>query len=309
MKSAEAFVQVLQRGLRPAVAANSLPTFDLQYVARIPIVIYRAAQQLHWRFFVLSSNGDSTPDGSEIDSATNDLEQLKCWARQRPRWALATGSGVLVLEVDSAEGGQDSLLELCRDDWGWLDTLRSSAGFKRYIFFRCLDPRRQLNGFGQIGKGLRVLVEGDWVPMPGSYGSNVAEPAYLNPRLEIGPAPLWLLKHPLVKADEIALSTGQSTDDKDAGSTHRICMSLVFTDGWHCRFHAADICKTPISKMFSFHGKEKIYEMVRRGHGIATPEAFEALDQAVAVGRGQVWLELSDAQYQALRLSKSGVAV
>ena len=61
--------------------------------------------------------------------------------------------------------------------------------------------------------------------------------------------------------------------------------------------------------MFSFHGKEKIYEMVRRGHGIATPEAFEALDQAVAVGRGQVWLELSDAQYQALRLSKSGVAV
>jgi hypothetical protein len=163
-------------------------------------VIYRAAQQLHWRFFVLSSNGDSTPDGSRIDSATNDLEQLKCWARQRPRWALATGSGVLVLEVDSAEGGQDSLLELCRDDWGWLDTLRSSAGFKRYIFFRCLDPLRQLNGFGHIGKG-------------------------------------------------------------------------------------------------------------RRGHGITTPEEFEALDQAVAVGRGQVWLELSDAQYQALRLSKSGVAL
>jgi len=77
MKSAEAFVQVLQRGLRPAVAANSLPAFDLQYVARIPIVIYRAAQQLHWRFFVLSSNGASTPEGSEIDSATSDLEQLK----------------------------------------------------------------------------------------------------------------------------------------------------------------------------------------------------------------------------------------
>jgi hypothetical protein len=120
------------------------------------------------------------------------LEQLKRLARWQPNFALATGSvsGVLVLEVDGQ--GQNSLLELCRDDWSWLDSLRTVAGRKRYIFFAWPEGRKQINGYLEIGQGLRVIGEGDFLLYPPSREANGVQHAFLSPQLTVVPAPVWL---------------------------------------------------------------------------------------------------------------------
>lgn len=302
MKLADAFVQALKRGFSPVAALSFLPSYELQYRSRIPIVIYGAAEQLHWRFFALSQDDDHSPAIAGVYQATSDLEQLKRWARQRPRWALATGSesGVLVLEVNCEEGGQDSLIELCQDDWDWLGTLRSVAGTKRYIFFRWPHEQKRIQCNRQIGKGLRILGDGDWLLMPPSADSTGVQHAYANPQLEIAPTPLWLQHRALEKVNSVLPGAPQEA------RTHRVCMSFVYSNGWRCRFHVGDVCKVPISRAFLFQRKERLYEIVRRCRGFESQEAFDTLDKAVAVGRGQIWLDLNEAEFSRLKLSKRG---
>jgi hypothetical protein len=77
-----------------------------------------------------------------------------------------------------------SLLDLCGDDWSWLDTLRSVAGEKRCISFAWAEGRRQISGSRQICEGLSVLGEGDWVLTPPSREPHGTQHAYLNPEAE-----------------------------------------------------------------------------------------------------------------------------
>jgi len=58
--------------------------------------------------------------------------------------------------------------------------------------------------------------------------------------------------------------------------------------GRHCRFHQNDLPKTPISKGFVFRSAEKIYEVARRGDGFIDFKCRDALDEAVALGRGGI---------------------
>jgi|CZKL01.1.fsa_nt_gi hypothetical protein len=126
MHSADALCKALQQGISVDKALSALPPYELPYIARIPVEIYRAAQWLGWRFFTVPRLDRLAGNHLRIDEATNDLEELKHWARSRPRWALATGSlsGVFVLVVDGRDG-QDSLIRECSGDWSWLDTLRT----------------------------------------------------------------------------------------------------------------------------------------------------------------------------------------
>jgi len=74
-----------------------------------------------------------------------------------------------------------------------------------------------------------------------------------------------------------------------------IYMSFVHNaDGWHCRFHLADLRKTPISRRFVFQSAEKIREAVLRGNGLVDNESRDALDEAVTIGRGGVLLHLTE---------------
>src|SRR5450631_1827629 len=83
---------------------------------------------------------------------------------------------------------------------------------------------------------------------------------------------------------------------------HRVYMSFVRQAGgvWLCRFHKDDLAKTPISKLFFFRDVAKIVEIVRRGRGITGMESRQALDKAVALGRGGIFLKLDANQLQAL---------
>jgi hypothetical protein len=204
MKPAGAFVAAIEQGLSPVEALHSLPEYEPRYIDRVPIEVYRAAQRNGRRFFPVSSCRHRVVTHADILQATANLQQLRTWARESPNWALATGpdSGVFVLDVDGGEG-LASLLDLCNDDWSWLDTLRSAAGGKRCISFAWPEGRRQISRSRQIAKGLRFLGEGDWVLIPPSREPHGAQHAYMNPMAEIVAAPIWLLDRAFEPADRV----------------------------------------------------------------------------------------------------------
>lgn len=77
-------------------------------------------------------------------------------------------------------------------------------------------------------------------------------------------------------------------------------MSFVrIAERWHCRFHRDDLGKSPISRRFVFRTSEIIYECARRGNGL-NAESGQTLDEAIALGRGGIWLRLTESQYSVL---------
>jgi hypothetical protein len=204
LKSSEVFVAALEQGLRPIEALQCLPNYEPLYINRVPVEVYRAALRKGWRFFPVSSSRHLAVTHANLFQATDNLQQLRDWARQSPNWALATGpdSGVFVLEVDG-EAGLATLLDLCGDDWSWLDTLRSMAGEKRCISFAWPEGRSQTRSNRQIGQGLSVLGEGEWVLVPPSREPHGTPHAYLNPGAEVVAAPLWLLDRAFKTLDTV----------------------------------------------------------------------------------------------------------
>ena len=204
MKSASAFVRGLEQGLSPIEALQSLPEYEPPYIHRIPVEIYRAALRDGWRFFPVSFGKHLAVTHANLAQATDNLQQLRSWAIKSPNWALVTGSnsGVFVLEVDGGKG-LASLLDLCGDDWSWLETLRSMADEKRCISFAWPEGRRQISSSRQIGEGLSVLGEGDWVLIPPCREPHGAQHAFMNPMAEIATAPVWLIDRAFGPADTV----------------------------------------------------------------------------------------------------------
>jgi len=187
MKSAEEFCKAIKQGRSPWPALSSLDPYQLEYFARIPINVFRASQELGLSFFPVPRFGRFAGTDLLLPRATNDLIQLKLWARWRPNWALATGSvsGVFALMVDGQDG-QASLLSYLGDDWSFLDSLRTAAGQRRFILHPWPRGLRQHEGSLWIGKGLRVLGDGDWLLMPPSRHGGIQH-VYLNPEPSLVP--------------------------------------------------------------------------------------------------------------------------
>lgn len=192
MKSADAFIDLLARGISANRALSSLPQCELEYIAKVPIGVYLAARLYGWRFFPAPQFRRSSIDRFHIHEATNNVDTLKLWARARPEWALATGalSGVFVLAVHG-DIGRKSLLESCGDDWDWLFTLRTQAGSKRYIFYAWPENERQNPRSIHLGKGLSLLGEGDWLLFPPSREISGVQHVFLTRSIP-AQVPCWL---------------------------------------------------------------------------------------------------------------------
>jgi hypothetical protein len=76
-------------------------------------------------------------------------------------------------------------------------------------------------------------------------------------------------------------------------------MSFMLKDGWHCQFLEQDL-KTPLPKRLRFNNQEKLREIAERGGCNMNLEARQSLDHGIEIGRGGIWLELSEEQYQKL---------
>ena len=80
---------------------------------------------------------------------------------------------------------------------------------------------------------------------------------------------------------------------------HRVYMVFQDRHGWQCQFLEADL-KTPLPRKLTFGSPDKIIELVERGGGFKDQESRLMLEQGIAMGRGGVFLNLTDEQYAAL---------
>jgi hypothetical protein len=81
---------------------------------------------------------------------------------------------------------------------------------------------------------------------------------------------------------------------------HRVYMSFMIRQGWHCQFLEEDL-KTPLRKKLALTSRDKILDLAQRGGAVLNLETEQAIRHAFAIGRGGVWLNLTEEQYQHLK--------
>ena len=68
-----------------------------------------------------------------------------------------------------------------------------------------------------------------------------------------------------------------------------------------CQFLEEDL-KTSLPRKVTLGSQEKVREMARRGGAAISLDTLQALDHGIEIGRGGIWLKLTDEQYQKLRV-------
>ena len=79
---------------------------------------------------------------------------------------------------------------------------------------------------------------------------------------------------------------------------HLVYMYFRYRFKWHSGFRTQDGKKLP--KEVTFKDATSIREMVRRGNGLIDQWDRDGFELGLEIGRGGVWLRLSDDQYRAL---------
>lgn len=82
--------------------------------------------------------------------------------------------------------------------------------------------------------------------------------------------------------------------------THRVYLSFQCHNGWHCQFLEADL-KTALPRKLHFASPDKLIELVERGGGFTDQDTRLAVNHGIEIGRGGIFLKLTEEQYAALR--------
>jgi hypothetical protein len=77
-------------------------------------------------------------------------------------------------------------------------------------------------------------------------------------------------------------------------------MSYMQRNGWFCQFLEPDL-KTAVRPELHFKSDQKIREIADRGGCNMNLEARQSLDHGIEIGRGGIWLELTEEQYRRLK--------
>jgi hypothetical protein len=80
------------------------------------------------------------------------------------------------------------------------------------------------------------------------------------------------------------------------GSTRKVYLYFMLCKGWQCQFIEADL-KTPLPRTLTFQTPDKVIELAKRGGALTDLASRQALDYAIQLGRGSVWLHLTPEQY------------
>src|SRR5205814_1251731 len=132
---------------------------------------------------------------------TTDAMKIRAWWRRSPRAGVgvACGSGLLVLDVDPRNGGNESLAALVKAHGALPNTVTArTGGGGQHQFFRVpvafkvaaskSDPR--LKGLDLQGEGRYVVAPPSLHPSGEAYSW---APAFGIDEHDIAPAPQWLL--------------------------------------------------------------------------------------------------------------------
>jgi len=76
--------------------------------------------------------------------------------------------------------------------------------------------------------------------------------------------------------------------------------SLFLSAEGRCQFLEQDL-KTPLPRKLHFASPDKLIELVERGGGFPDQETRLMVSQGIAMGRGGIFLKLTEEQYAKLR--------
>jgi hypothetical protein len=77
-------------------------------------------------------------------------------------------------------------------------------------------------------------------------------------------------------------------------------MHFQTQSGWYCQFLEEDL-KTPLPRRLHLTSRQKLLEIAEKGGYVLNLEGRQALQQAIEVGRGGIWLTLTEEQYRKLK--------
>ncbi len=77
-------------------------------------------------------------------------------------------------------------------------------------------------------------------------------------------------------------------------------MYYMYRTNWMCQFLEEDL-KTPLARRLYFKSPEKIRIIVEKVGNFADLQERQALDYGLEMGRGGVWLQLTEEQYRRLK--------
>ena len=77
-------------------------------------------------------------------------------------------------------------------------------------------------------------------------------------------------------------------------------MHFMLREGWFCQFLEEDL-KTPLPKKMTLENPAKLFEIAERGGHELTLENRQSIENAIAMGRGSIWLDLTEEQYAKLK--------
>ena len=113
-------------------------------------------------------------------------------------------------------------------------------------------------------------------------------PGTVIPQIMVEPLKRFLIVSPAIAVDDVPCPP---QDDR-----RRVYMYFQYRNGWQCQFLEQNL-KTPLPRKLHFMSSEKVIELVTRGGGITDRESRLTLDQAIAKGRGGIFLSLTAEQY------------
>lgn len=132
-----------------------------------------------------------------LNTASSDEHKIKDWWTQWPHAniAFATGaeSGIIVLDVDPRNGGDDSLLEIEARHGRLSETLTSwTGGGGRHFYFKY--PGFRVNSVPSLKNGVDLKSDGGYVIVPPSRHVSGYRYRWANPSCVICEAPAWLVE-------------------------------------------------------------------------------------------------------------------
>ena len=74
---------------------------------------------------------------------------------------------------------------------------------------------------------------------------------------------------------------------------------MLAKGGWYCQFLEQDL-KTPLRRKFTFGDSGKVIELALRGGADNTLAGRQGIEHGIGMGRGSVWLNLTNEQYRKL---------
>jgi hypothetical protein len=82
--------------------------------------------------------------------------------------------------------------------------------------------------------------------------------------------------------------------------SHRVYMAFSLGQGWYCQFFEIDR-KTSLPKKLTFASADRVRELAELGGATANLESSRMLEDAIIHGRGGVYLNLTQTQYERLK--------